>query len=181
MKSIAQVLTETPNATDAEIVAAIDASRGWRRVPIAEVKAALFAFRLNGVLELAANDTQLPVPLRAAVAEFQRGVLLYESLDATQEPIRNDVLATLAGLAQTPYVTAEQAAAFGDLLREKLPANLTGQIAEHRRRVSIQSGIAAANAATRAANEQIEAAKTFIKSALEWTRTGTGTMPTWGE
>ena len=168
MTTIQQTLAETPNATDAEILAAVEASRDWRRVPVAEVTLWLLQNGLLGVLQVIRDTTQ-SMEVKAGLSEFLAGLNLYQSIDATDTTIRSKATALTSGLALAQVITADQLASFTSLMKE--PNTITqSSVDQYRREVEIQSDIDAAAQAT-------DVQQQFIASAREWIRGG-GTKPT---
>jgi len=168
MTTIQAILAESPNATDAEILAAIEASRDWRRVPVSEVTLWLLENSLLGVLEYVRETTQSQ-PLKVGLSEFLKGLDLYASIDATDTAIRTKAQTLTGALAQAQVITGDQLASFTSLMKEPNTLGQT-QIDQYRREVEIQSDIDAAAQAT-------DVQQQFIASAREWIRSG-GTKPT---
>lgn len=168
MKTIQDVLAETPNATDAEILAVIEASRGWRRVPVSEVTFWLLENGLLGVLQVV-RDTTASVEIKAGLSEFLAGLTLYQSIDATNEAIRAKATALTQGLALARVITSDQLASFTSLMKE-VNTFTQSHIDAFRREQDIQSDIDAAAQAT-------DDAQNFIAAARIWIREG-GERPT---
>lgn len=169
MTNIETILNATPNATDAEILAALEASRQYRRVPVGEVKLWLLANNLLGTLYYIRDTSDNP-QLKGGLSEFLAGLTLYESIDATDEVIRTKATTLTAALAQAAVITGGQLNSFIDLLKEPNTQTLA-DVNKYRRRILVQSHIDAAAQAT-------DAAQAFISAATEWANTGAGEMPT---
>lgn len=168
MTTIQSILTESPNATDAEILAAIESSREWRRVPVAEVTLWLLNNGLLGVLQYI-RDTTSDAATRVGLSEFLAGLTLYQSIDATDTTIRTKAQMLTGALAQAQIITGDQLASFTSLMKE--PNAITqSSVDQYRREVEIQSDIDAAAQAT-------DVQQMFIANAREWIRSG-GTKPT---
>lgn len=172
MKTIEQIISETPDATDAEILAAAEASREYRRVPADEVKLWLLSNNLLGKL-IVVRDTTSDAQVKGGLSELLTGLDFYNSLDATDVTIRTKALTLAGGLALAGVITGEQATSFIELLKEPSTINQDA-IDRYRRRVLIQSHIDAA--AQAAAN-----ANAFASTAQGWIENGEGEMPTWGQ
>jgi hypothetical protein len=172
MKSITDILAENPAASDAEILAAIDDSRAYRRVPVATVKLWLLAEDLIGPLYVV-RDTTADLLVKGGLSEFLAGITLFESLDATDDQILTKALTLAAGLQAANVITGEQYAAFVDLLKEPMPVT-QADVDQYRRAQLVASHVAAAGNAIADANA-------FIGAAQDWVSTGTGEMPTWGD
>ena len=168
MTTIQSILAETPNATDAEILAAIEASRDWRRVPVAEVTLWLLENGLLGVLQYI-RDTTTDAATRVGLSEFLAGLTLYQSIDATDTTIRTKAQMLTGALAQASVISGEQLASFTSLMKEPNTIGQT-QIDQYRREIEIQSDIDAAAQAT-------DVQQQFIASARNWIASG-GTKPT---
>ncbi len=172
MKTIEQIISETPNATDAEILAAAEASREWRRVPVGEVKLWLLNNNLIGTLYVI-RDTSADPQIKGGLSELLAGLDLFESLDATDTAIRTKALTLAGGLGMSGVISSEQYAAFVSLLKE--PNTVTQEtIDRYRRGVLVHPHI-------NAAYEAIAVAQTFIANAQGWELSGVGTMPEWTE
>lgn len=170
MKTIEQIIAEQPDATDAEILAAAEASREYRRVPVAEVKLWLLSHNLLGPLYVV-RDTATDPQVRGGLSEFLAGLTLYESIDATDTVIRTKAATLAGGLAQAQVITGEQYADFISLL--KVPSNVTQTaIDQYRRLVLVQPHI-------NASAEMSDTVNTFRANAQAWIDTGVGEMPEW--
>lgn len=168
MKTISDILTETPDATDADILAAIDASREWRRVPVGEVKLWLLANNLLGVLYYV-RDTSAEPALKAGLSEFLAGLTLYESIDASDEAIRTKAIMLTGALAQAKVISADQLASFMELLKEPSTTSLA-DVARYRRQILAQPQLDAAGA-------KLADLNAFVGSVQDWIATGAGEMP----
>lgn len=169
MTTIETILTGSPNATDAEILAALEASRNWRRVPVGEVKLWLLTNNLLGTLYYIRDTSDNP-QLKGGLSEFLAGLTLYESIDATDAAIRTKATTLTGALAHAAVITNGQLTSFIDLLKEPNTQTQT-DINRYRRRILVQSHIDAAAQAT-------DAAQAYIAAATEWANTGAGEMPT---
>lgn len=170
MKTIEQIIAEQPDATDAEILAAAEASREYRRVPVAEVKLWLLSHDLLGPLYVI-RDTATDPQIRGGLSEFLAGLSLYESIDATDTAIRTKAMTLAGGLTQAQVISGEQYADFISLLKEPNTVTQHG-IDVYRRSALIASSIASAA-------EMAAAVNTYNAQAQAWIDTGVGDMPEW--
>jgi hypothetical protein len=118
MLAIQQAISDNPNASDAEIVAIIEASRAYRRVPIEEVRTFVLENLLTGRLALARDNASTPIEMRAFLGEFLTGLGIAQSLDATKPQIAAAIGQAVPAMVAAGVMSAEEAAAFNAMISD---------------------------------------------------------------